>query len=108
MKCKNIREANLITKFFKDLGWYVYEYEDCVEFETWTKAGVNILISLQDVTFYELSNYLISIDWDEEIDLLRESKLYRKQFTLKQSVDDIYGFYSMFNAEWDRFLEFYR
>ena len=59
-----------------------------MEFETWTKAGVNILISLQDVTFYELSNYLISIDWDEEIDLLRESELYRKQFTLKQSVDD--------------------
>lgn len=106
MKYKNKQEARLITKFFEDLGWLVHECDDCVELETWTKAGVNIIIYLQDMTFEELSEYLDDVSCDEEIDLLRQDKRYRKQFTLKQSVEDIYGFYSELEKEWDKFLLF--
>lgn len=106
MKYKKRKEARLINQFFKELGWLVYECEDGVEFETWTKAGVNIIIYLQSMTFDELSEYLDAVSCDEEIDLLRQDKRYRKQFTLKQSVEDIYGFYCELDAEWDKFLLF--
>ena len=106
MKYKNKQEARLIIQFFEDLGWFVREYDDFVELETWTKAGVNIIIYLQDMTFEELSEYLDDVSCDEEIDLLRQDKRYRKQFTLKQSIEDIYGFYSELEKEWDKFLLF--
>lgn len=108
MKYKNRKEARLIIQFFEDLGWIVYEYDDYIEFETWTKAGVNIIISLQDMTFDELSEYLDAVSCDEEIDLLRQGESYRKQFTLKQSVEDIYGFYCGLDEEWDKFLAFHK
>lgn len=104
MKYKNKQEARLIIQFFEELGWIVHECDDCVEFETWTEAGVNIIIYLQEMTFYELSEYLADVSCDEEIDLLRQDGRYRKQFTLKQSVDDIYGFYCGLDDAWYKFL----
>ena len=46
MKYKNRKEARLIIQFFEELGWLVHKCKDCVEFKTWTKAGVNITITL--------------------------------------------------------------
>lgn len=108
MKYKNRKEARLIIQFFEELSWIVHECNDCVEFKTWTKAGVNIIISLQAMTFDELSEYLDAVSCDEEIELLRQDERYRKQFTLKQSVEDIYGFYCGLDEEWDKFLVFHK
>lgn len=105
---KNKKEARLILRFFEEQGWLCDESENYAEFQTWTDGGVNIVISLDKMTFEELSLYLDSVDCDEEIDLLRKDERYRKKFTLKQSVEDIYGFYCRLDEEWDKFLVFHK
>ena len=108
MKYKNKQEERLIIQFFEELGWIVHKCKDCVEFETWTKAGVHITITLLNMTFDELSEYLDAVSCAEEINSLRQDERYRKQFTLKQSVNDIYGFFCGLDEEWDKFLVFHK
>lgn len=64
--------------------------EDDLYLETWTNGGVDMFISLdKDKSIIEnLEEYIRSFDIDEEIDLYRESKDYRDNFTIRESVED--------------------
>lgn len=64
---------------------------DCVELETWTDGGVNMLITLLNVNdnyMEQLEKYIEEFDIDDEIQIMRESDNYKKNFTIRESLDD--------------------
>lgn len=74
-----------------DEEFRVHEHEDCIELETWTSAGVNMIHTLNPKTDGLLKMFIglaESFDVDEEIDVHREDPLYKRSFTIKQSLED--------------------
>ena len=86
------------SKFLKEMESYfsVAEHNDCVELETWTDGGVNMIINInKDDTgsyFEQFNEYVEDFDMDEEIELHRQDNGYKAAFTIKQSVNDFEAF----------------
>lgn len=85
-RMKNDKFLDKIESYFN-----VYQYDDCVELETWTDCGVNMLITLDNDKNLskQFMEYVEYYDYEEEIDFYRQIEDYRKQFTVTQSVSDL-------------------
>ena len=68
----------------------IYKYDETAELEAWTDGGVDMIITInldKDIVT-ELEDYIENFDIDEEIDLYRGDKEYRKVFTIRESLKD--------------------
>lgn len=77
-----------LQEFFEDNGFIVHLDTVGAEVEMWTDGGVDMIINLQPFTKEEFIEYVDNFDIDEEIDLHREGKDYKKAFTITESVKD--------------------
>lgn len=89
-------------EFIKKTGEYfnVMEHEDCVELETWTKGGVNMIIVLHKengLYIDQFNEYRENFDVDEEIDVYRQDQHYKDSFTIRQSLEDFEAFEKWLN-----------
>ena len=70
----------------------VYEDNEIVELETWTDGGVNMHIVLRkgsDKSYLQqFEDYLKNFDVDEEIEIHRQDKQYKNDFTIRESLQD--------------------
>ena len=87
-----------LIKFFEENDFIVHLDEQdgvqCAELETWTEGGVNMIIWLNPFTEEEFEKYANYFDMDEEINLNRQDKAYRNDFTIRESVEDFLGFHN--------------
>jgi hypothetical protein len=81
-----------LIEFFRSKDFRTHTSDDELDLETWTDGGVNMFIHLQPITVEEFINQVDSFDIDEEIDLHREDKRYKNDFTIRQSLDDFTAF----------------
>lgn len=70
--------------------YHIYISDNYVELETFTNAGVNIIITLdlKDNLQQQYRDYVETFDMNEEIDFYRQIEDYRKCFTISQSLND--------------------
>lgn len=71
-----------------------YEDGKYLELEAWTNGGVDMIIEIdlqKNDIITELENYIENFDIDEEIDLYRQDKNYKANFTITESVKDFEG-----------------
>jgi len=70
----------------------IYEDDNVIKLESYTEGGVNMIIDVYkedyDNILHALEDYVGGFEIDKETDLHREDKLYRKQFTISQSLED--------------------
>lgn len=91
------RDIDNLIDFFesKKFGAHYDKESDSIDFETWTKYGVNMFIhfdklkrkSMDDIEV-DFNEYVESFDVDEEIDLHREGENYKNAFSYRQAVED--------------------
>ncbi len=81
-----------LKKFFEDNGFnvslYKQEGKQRAEIESWTDGGVDMIINLNPFTVEEFKDFVNNFDIDDEIDLHRQDKRYKKVFRISQSVED--------------------
>lgn len=94
-----------IEKFIsivESFDFIVHEYEEDdvlrgYELETWTNGGVDMLLFIDcrncpevsvEFVIEELERNICSFSVDEEIDLHRQGKAYRNDFTIRESLED--------------------
>jgi len=78
---------DFINVFF----YNIHNTPDGIEFQTWTKRGVNMVHyfhATDDCYFNQLKQLAGDFDIDEEIELHRQDKRYSKLFTITDSVTD--------------------
>lgn len=75
------------------------EKEEDLYLETWTNGGVDMIIYLDNKKsiIENLEDYLKNFDIDEVIDLYREDKKYRENFTILESVKDF--------ENWEKYIK---
>lgn len=104
---KNSFTLDNIFSLLEQANIFIYEYEEnytlCgYELNTYTCLGVNQLLFLDfrdtkldpknpESFFYIFSSRIAEIDIDEEIDLHRESENYKKDFSIRESLEDFEG-----------------
>ena len=85
-----------------EAGFSLYRYEQdgesCVELETWTDGGVNMIINLMPYTPAEFVKYVNDFDVDEMIDLHRQDPRYCRDFTISESLEDFTEFHKKLTA----------
>ena len=77
------KEKKILEKYF--------DYVENDYLETWTNGGVDMIIYLDSnkKSIKEIiEEYIDNFDIDEEIDLYREDKRYRENFTIRESLED--------------------
>ena len=84
----NKKQMEILEDNFK-----IYEYDDSYELEKWTNGGVDMFIlvykSDENGTLIEqFGDYINCFDIDEEIEIYRQDKNYRENFTIRESVHD--------------------
>ena len=87
---KNERE--ILENYFT-----IFENESGYELETWTKGGVDAIITIEKnggTLLEQLKEYINNFDIDREIDVYRENEEYRNHFTIKESIEDFEGYIS--------------
>ncbi len=91
--------AKQLKKFFEDNGFNVLLYKENnkqgTDIEIWTDGGVDMITTLQPFTIKEFVKYVNDFDIDEEIDMYREGKLYRDNFTIRESLEDFETYQEM-------------
>ena len=79
----------------------VHEHDDCVELETWTEGGVNMIITLnidkERPYHMQFKEYVEDFDVDDAVDLHREDERYRNAFTLRRSLEDFESYKKWLN-----------
>lgn len=86
-----ITEKKLID-FFEEEGFQVYVEKEFAEIEKWTDGGVDMVITLYPFSKEKFIEYVNDFNVDEQIDFYREGELYRKNFTVSQSLKDFRDF----------------
>ena len=86
-------EIEQLREFFEEHDFRFDSFKDStgtefIEMETWTEGGVNMIIYLEPPNPEEFFKYVEDFNMDEEIDLHREMKGYKKAFTISESVKD--------------------
>lgn len=76
---------------------FVQDGEMCAEVENWIEGGVDMIITLIPFSYDSLYEWWEGFDVDEEIDIHRQDKRYRSNFTIRNAVD--------YFEQWDRELE---
>ena len=75
-----------------------YSNGDYLALEAWTNGGVDMFIEIpknsKKTIIDELNNYINNFDIDEEIELYRQDKLYRSNFTITESLHDFQSWIS--------------
>lgn len=94
----NEKFESLIGEAGFSLYRFEQEGESCVELETWTSGGVNMIINLMPYTPEEFVKYVSEFDIDEMIDLHRQDPKYRQDFTISESLDDFTKFQKKLNG----------
>ena len=84
----NKKQMEILEENFK-----IYEYDDSYELEMWTNGGVDMFILIykseeNGTLFEQFSDYINCFDIDEEIEIHRQDKRYRENFTIRESVND--------------------
>ena len=82
------KETKKLKKFFESKNINVYKHKGSLELNTYTKGGVNMIITLNPPVTESFQEYVDMFDVDEEIDLHREMDMYKHNFTIRQSLDD--------------------
>ena len=94
---QNINDEQLVD-FFEENDFRVHLFEQdgeqCAEVEKWTDGGVDMVITLMPFTKEKFVEYVNDFDVDEEIELHRQDKNYKNNFTLRQSLEDFENFHS--------------
>ncbi len=89
-------QYKILEDFFIKHEFLVHPFEQdnqqCAEIEKWTDGGVDMNITLMPFTKEKFNEYVNSFDIDEEIDLHRQEKLYKDNFTISQSLTDFKTF----------------
>lgn len=81
------KERELLLELF-NINESAYE----LELESWTNGGVNMLISIDKNSdnnlLEQLERFVENFDIDEEIDIHREDANYKRNFTIRESIND--------------------
>ena len=81
------KERELLLELF-NINESAYE----LELESWTNGGVNMFISIDKNSdnnlLEQLERFVENFDIDEEIDIHREDENYKRNFTIKESIND--------------------
>ena len=81
------KERELLVELF-NINESAYE----LELESWTNGGVNMFISIDKNSdnnlLEQLERFVENFDIDEEIDIHREDENYKRNFTIKESIND--------------------
>ncbi|MEA2104192.1 MAG: hypothetical protein U9P79_06090 [Candidatus Cloacimonadota bacterium] len=87
-----------LQNFFEENDFNVYLFKEdniqCGEIERWTDGGVDMIILLRPFEAKEFTKYVDDFDADEEIDLHRQGKLYKRNFTIRRSLEDFTDFHN--------------
>ena len=85
-----------LQQFFEDNGFIVHLFkqdnQQCAEVEKWTNGGVDMVICLMPFKKEEFIEYVNDFDIDSEIDLYRQDKQYKNDFTIAESLKDFTDF----------------
>jgi len=84
---------NLID-ILEDNGFNVHlsEYDNGAEIQIYTDGGVDMWFCVENFTKEEVIQAFNSFNIDAEIDIHRQSELYKKDFTITESVKDFTKF----------------
>ena len=81
------KERELLEELFN-----VSESADELELESWTDGGVDMFISIDKNSdnnlLEQLERFVENFDIDEEIDIHREDENYKRNFTIRESIND--------------------
>ena len=81
------KERELLLELF-NINESAYE----LELESWTNGGVNMFISIDKNSdnnlLEQLERFVENFDIDEEIDIHREDENYKRNFTIRESIND--------------------
>jgi hypothetical protein len=87
-----------LEMFFNDNGFNVFLTKQdnvlCAEIERWTDCGVDMIILLNPFTIDEFKSYVNDFNVDEQIDFHRQSREYKNNFTVSQSLNDFTDFHN--------------
>lgn len=87
-----------LKEFFEKEGFQVHltrqDKRQCAEVEKWTDGGVDMIMWLNPFTVKEFKSYVDDFDVDEQIELHRQDKMYKSNFTIRQSLDDFTNFHN--------------
>lgn len=86
-----------LKKFFEknDFNVFLFEQDNqqCAEIEKWTDGGVDMIFTLMPFTKEKFIERVDSFNVDEEIDLHRQDKKYKNDFTISESLNDFTNFH---------------
>ena len=81
------KERELLLELF-NINESAYE----LELESWTNGGINMFISIDKNSdnnlLEQLERFVENFDIDEEIDIHREDENYKRNFTIRESIND--------------------
>ena len=81
------KERELLVELF-NINESAYE----LELESWTDGGVDMFISIDKNSdnnlLEQLERFIENFDIDEEIDIHREDENYKRNFTIRESIND--------------------
>lgn len=100
----NEKERGILERYFD-----IHENDDSYELENWTDGGVNMIIYISKCNgksvLEQLQEFVRDFDLDEEVDLYRQDKSYKENFTIKESVADFENWLNLLGTIIDSLLE---
>lgn len=100
----NEKEKGILERYFD-----IHEDNDSYELENWTDGGVNMIIYISKCNgksvLEQLQEFVRDFDLDEEVDLYRQDKSYKENFTIKESVADFENWLNLLGTIIDSLLE---
>ena len=77
-----------LIDFFEEENFIVNLINETADIETWTAGGVNMILCVCPFTIEEFISQADYFDVDEEIDLHRQNRKYKEDFSIRQSLED--------------------
>lgn len=86
-----MKTAEQLQNFFEQNQFVVHKINntlDSVELEKWTNKGVDMIIYLNPFSIAEFVEYVDNFSVYDEIDIHRQDKRYKDEFTISESLKD--------------------
>lgn len=87
MKKFTKKQIKILSDYFE-----IYEDNQIIQLENWTDGGVDTIIYInknEDINHLDqFKNFINNFDIDEEIEIHREDKNYRNDFSISDSFED--------------------
>lgn len=87
MKKFNKKQVTELKKHFD-----IYEDEDIIQLENWTGGGVDMVVYINKNAkidhLQQFKNFIDNFDIDEEIEIHRQDKQYKNDFTISEGIED--------------------